>query len=152
MSQDLERAPEIVIPITGELVSLGDPLQVCAVLDQVRAMKRRLDEVRAVLEDALRLESERQGTKTLHLGDLTATVSGGQKYEYDHQALADELRELGLPEQRIGELIVQTVTYRVDQRVAKSVAAANPQYAAAIWRNRRAVPDSWRVSVKKGSL
>jgi len=149
---DLQPAAEIMLPLTGELVSLAEPVQVCRALDQVRELKRQLDHVRAVLEDALRLESERQGTKTLHLGELTAVVSGGEKVEYDFQELAYELLRLGLPEQRVGELIIQTVTYRVDQRVAKQLAGANPRYADAIERHSRAVPDRWRVTVKKTPL
>jgi hypothetical protein len=134
--------------MTGELVSLAEPKDVCRALEQVREMKRHLDHVRAVLEDALRQESERQGTKTLRLGDLTAVVSGGDKIEYDHHELADDLRDLGLPEQRLGELIVQTITYRVDARVAKQLAGANPRYAEALERHRHVVPDRWRVTVK----
>ena len=138
----------LVVPWTGEVVSLAEPAQVCRALDQVRELKRELDHVRAVLEDALRQESERQGTKTLHLDGLTAVVSGGEKVEYDHLELIDELRDLGLPEQRIGDLVVETITYRVDQRVAKQLAGANPRYAEAIERHRHVVPDRWRVTVK----
>ena len=151
MSEDMEPiGGELVVPLTGELVALADPAQVVRVLDQVREMKRQLDEVRAVLEDALRLESERQGTKTLHLDGLTAVISGGEKVEYEIEELSDELLDLGLPSSRIAELVVATITYRIDQRVAKQLAAANPRYAEAIERHRRLVPDRWRVSVKKG--
>jgi hypothetical protein len=103
-----------------------------------------------VLEDALRLESERQGTKTLHLDGLTAVVSGGEKVEYDVEKLADLLREEGLPEHRLAELIVIQVSYRVNQAVARSVAAANPRYALALEACKQIVPAPWRVSVKKG--
>lgn len=151
MTQELEPySDEIVVPLTGELVSLSDPRQVIGVLEQVRDMKRRLDEVRAVLEEAIRLESERQGSKTLHVDGMTAVISGGSKTEYDHAALADELRDLGLPEERVGQLVVQVVTYKVDARVARSVAASNPRYAEAIERHSSVVPHYWRVTVTKG--
>jgi hypothetical protein len=139
-----------VVPFSGELIELGDPVQVAAALESVRRMKRDLDEVRTVFEDALRYESERAGSRTLQLGDLTAVVSGGEKVEYDAVELAAGLRAAGLPEPRLAELIVETVTYRVDQRVARSVAASNPTYAAALARCRRTVPAPWRVAIKRG--
>lgn len=140
---------EIVIPVTGELVSLAEPVEVCRALDQVRDIKRRLDEVRAELEHALRAESERQGTKTLHLGDWTAVVSGGEKTEYvDLQDLADELRDEGMPEERVGEIVVTKVSYTVNQRKADHAAAANPRYAEVIGRYRRLVPAAWRVATE----
>jgi len=141
---------ELVVPLTGELVSLSDPRQVVHVLDQVREMKRKLDDVRRVLEDALRAESERQGTKTLHVDGLVATISGGSKTEYDIEGLLIELMELGLPAERLDALVVTTITQRVDQRVAKQVAGANPEYAEVIERHSSTVPDAWKVYVRKG--
>jgi hypothetical protein len=144
------RAGSFVIPLTGELVQLDQPRQVALALETVRELKRRLDDARAALEDVLRLESERAGSRTLHLGNLDAVVSGGEKVDYDHVELATQLRAAGLPEPRLAELIVETVSYRVDQRVARSVAAANPDYAAALDRCRRVLPAPWRVTIKKG--
>jgi hypothetical protein len=147
---ELQRLPgEIVIPWTGEIVDLAKPAQVARALGTVRALKRDLDQARAALEDVLRAESERQGTRTLHLDGLTAVVSGGEKVEYDEQQLVDELRAAGLPEERLADLVVETVTYRVDQRVARSVAASNPKYAAVLDRCRRVVPAAWRVAIKR---
>ena len=147
---ELEPWAEVVIPLTGELVALGEPAQVAGALDHIRELKRALDEVRVVLEDALRIESERQGTKTLHLDGWTATLSGGEKAEYDILKLGELLFDEGLPASRLAELVVQTVTYKVDQRVARSVAAANPRYALALEACKTVVPAPWRVTVKKG--
>jgi hypothetical protein len=141
---------ELVMPLTGELVLLADPPQVALALISVRRMKAQLDEARAVLEDALAHASERAGTRTLHLGELTAVVSGGTKVEYDELELATRLREAGLPEERLEDLFVEVVSYRLDLRVAKSIAASNPVYAAAIDACRRTVPAPVRVSIKEG--
>jgi hypothetical protein len=142
---------EIVLPVTGELVPLDEPAQVAAALHQVREWKTRLDEIRAVLEDALRIESERQGTKTLHLDGLKAVVTGGEKTEYhDPQALADELREEGMPEERVAQIVATKVSYTVNQAKAKHAAGANPRYAEVIERHRRVMPAPWRVTVEKG--
>jgi len=146
---ELEPVAEIMVPLTGELVSLGEPVQVCRALEQVRELKRELDHVRAVLEDALRLESERQGTKTLYLDGLKAVVSGGERAEYvDLEVLADELRDEGMPEERVGEIVVTKISYTVSQRKADHAARANPRYAEVIERHRRIVPAAWRVSVE----
>src|SRR5262249_50664271 len=151
MSAELEPLRnELVIPLTGELVELGDPPRVALALEQLLDLKRQLDEARIVLVDALRYASERAGTRTLHLAPVDAVVSGGEKTEYDAERLAQELSAAGLPPERLGELIVATVSYRVDQRVARSVAASNPRYAAALERCRRVVPAPWRVSIKRG--
>jgi hypothetical protein len=151
VSGELERlTTTFVVPLTAEIVELGDPVQAAKALDTVRRFKRDLDEARVVLEDALRVASERAGSRTLHLDDMTVVVSGGDKVEYDVLELASRLRAAGLPEQRLTELVVETVTYRVDQRVARSVEASSPRYAAVLERCRRTVPAPWRVAIKRG--
>ena len=88
---DLEQAParadehpELVVPGTGEIIKLDDPAQVAHGLGRVREAKRGLDELRALLEALLRVESQRVGTKTVHLENgLTAVVSGGTRTVYD---------------------------------------------------------------------
>jgi len=146
---EIEQRLEVVIPLTGELISLSDPVEVADALERLRAATDQLHDVRRVLEEALRFESERQGTKTLYLGDVKTVVSGGERVDFgDLQELADELREAGLPEERVGEVVVQT--YKVNQRVAKQVAAANPRYADVIERHRQVVPAPWRVAVERG--
>jgi hypothetical protein len=138
------------MPLTGEVVPLADAPKVARALLELRQLKGRLDEARRVLEDALLFASEQAGSRTLHLGELDAVVSGGEKVVYDELELARRLREAGLPEARLAELIVETVTYKVDQRVATSVAAANPNYAEALQASRRTVPAPVRVAIKRG--
>ena len=107
-----------------------------------------MDELRTLLEGVLRLEAQKQGTKTLHLGSLDAVVSGGSRREYDAELLVELLRDAGLPEERIADAVVETVSYRVNQLVLKQLAAANPNYAAAIELAETTVEAPWRVSVK----
>ena len=59
-----------------------------------------------------------------------------------------ELRDLGLPEERYGELVVATVTYKVNASVAKQIAGANPEYAKVIDRARSRPDTTPRVYVK----
>jgi hypothetical protein len=145
----MEEQPLQLLPTTGELVDLRVAGEVARALDEVREGIRRLGELRSLLETVLRLEARRQGTKTLHLaGGLVATVSGGERVEWDIERLAEGLRGAGLPEDRLAQLVVETVEYKVDQRVARQLAAGNPAYAAAIDAARSTAPAPWRVSVK----
>ncbi len=144
----LDDTPQIVVPLTGQIVDLTRPVEVAGALNDVRDVKRQLDELRALLEGVLRLEAQKQGTKTLHLGSLDAVVSGGTRSEYDAELLAELLRDAGLPEDRISEAIAETVSYKVNQLVLKQLAAANPDYQAAIELAKTTVETPWRVTVK----
>ena len=60
----LDDTPQIVVPLTGQIVDLTRPVEVAAgALNDVRDAKRQLDEPRALLEGILRLEAQRQGTR-----------------------------------------------------------------------------------------
>jgi len=144
----LEDSPEIVLPLTGQLVNLRQPLQAAQALRDVRDLKRQLDEVRMLLEGVLRLEAARQGTKTLHLGPVDAIVSGGPSADYDAELLVDGLRAAGLPDDRLADAVTVIVTYKVDQRVLRQLAGANPAYAAAIDSARSTVDKPWRVALR----
>jgi hypothetical protein len=145
-----DRHPELLLPFTGELVDLRDPAQVAHALDQVRDAKRRLDELRTLLEELLRAESQRQGTKTVHLdGGLTAVVSGGSRAVYDGEQLGHDLEQAGLPAVRLVQAVHPLVEWKGDARVVKQLEASNPAYAAAIARARRIEPAAWRVTVKR---
>lgn len=148
VAAQVDETPVIVVPFTGEVVALSRPAEVAGALDSVRDLKRQLDELRALLEGVLRLEAQRQGTKTLHLGQLDAVVSGGQRAEYDAELLTEGLRAAGLPEARLAEAVVQTVSYKVDQRVLRQLAGANRDYDAAIKAALTVVETPWRVTIK----
>jgi hypothetical protein len=144
----IQENPIVVLPLTGQLVDLTKPTEVADALATVRDAKRQLDEIRADLEAVLVLESTRQGTKTLHLGDRDAVISGGTRTDYDALQLTLRLAAAGLPEDRLSALIVTTVSYRVDQRVAKQLSAANPVYAEILDQCRTIEPAPWRVTLK----
>lgn len=138
-----------VLPATGEVINLEEPLAVARALHEVRAAKRQLDDARRVLEDALVQHSQTRGTKTLRIDEYEATVSGGEKVEWDVEELW-KLRDAGLPEDRMNALVKTEVTYKVDAAVARQIAAANPDYGEIIYRAKQKVPAPWRVSVKGG--
>jgi hypothetical protein len=144
----IAETPSIVVPLTGQVVDLTRPVEVAGALHDVREVKRQLDELRVLLEGVLRLEAQKQGSKTLHLGAFDAVVSGGVRAEYDAEKLEAGLLTAGLPAERFAEAVSLVVSYKVDQRVLKQLAAANPAYAAAIDAARTYVETPWRVTVK----
>jgi hypothetical protein len=139
--------PDALVDLrTGEIVP-ATPSKAVELLGVARTMRAQILDLVKDCEAVLLEESRRQGTKTLHLPNGTAEVSGGTALEWDIDVLA-ELQAVGLPEDRYGELVVTTVTQKVDARVAKQLEAANPEYAAIIERARRYEPRPWRVSIK----
>lgn len=138
---------ELVLPGTGELVNLDDAGQVARALSSLRDWKRHADEARAVLEAALVAESARQGTKTLHLGAMTASVSADTELAWDVTVLIG-LLAAGLPSERYTDLVTETVSYKINASVAKQIAGANPAYAAIIDAAQSRVPKRQYVRVE----
>jgi hypothetical protein len=146
---EVEATPELAIPLTGELIDRRKPAEVARGLLELREAMRNLHDLRAHLEELLLAESRRQGTKTLRLGDLVATVSGGPTVAYEElEELRAELQAAGLGE-RANEIVVEEVRYRVDQRRAKQAESANTAYADILARHRHHVDTAWRVAIKR---
>jgi hypothetical protein len=140
-------APDGLLDVrTGELVP-ATPENAVELLAAARDMRSRILNLVKDCEAVLLDESRRQGTKTLRYGNTTATVTGGTEIVWNLDIL-QELRNRGLPEERYDELVVATVTYKVDARVAKQLETSNPAYAEVIRMARSEEPKPWRVSVK----
>ena len=128
----IDETPLIMVPLTGQLLDLTSPFEVAGALRDVRDVKRQLDELRAFLEGVLRLEAQRQGTKTLHLGALDAVMSGGTRATTTSSCSPSCSTRRDCRRNGLREAIVETVSYKVNQLVLKQLAGANPDYAAAI--------------------
>lgn len=139
----------IVVPVTGEVINLNDPSLCLRVLGEIRDLESRLREAKAELTCALQVEFTRQGKKTLEVGDVKAELRGGTEVIWDIEVL-DRLREMGLPEERMDELVKAEVTYKVNAAVAKQLAAANPEYAAVIELARTTIPKAAYVKITGG--
>ena len=139
------------MPGTGEVVNLADELQTGRALRDLTDYLVALGEIKAVLESALIERSRTLGTKTIHLRDagLKVEISSGTKTIYDAEAIEDELREAGMPDDQIREVVKETVSHTVDALRAKSAAAANPEYRAIIEANTQKVERKQSVSVKR---
>jgi len=134
--------------ITGEVLP-ATPENAARVLDAAREMKVRLGAVVQEATDYLLEESRRQGTKTLAAAGAKVVLSGGPESVFEGQELAQALRDAGCPEERIGEAVTETVSYKVNHAVLRQLAAANPDYAAAIESVRQTVERPYRASVKR---
>lgn len=145
---ELEKREQYLVPIVGLAVDPYHAAEVADALAVVRRAKAQLDEARRDLEQLLALEAQRQGTKTIRAGDFTVEVSGGPTTEYDTEVL-QRLLEVGLPDDRMGELIKTRVEYRVDRNVIRQLlGSGNPEYAEIIEKAASVVEHPWRVSVK----
>jgi hypothetical protein len=123
---------ELVVPGIGQIVNLDDPPEVAGALGKVRELESMLRSVKSELTAALVYASQRLGTKTLHLENCDVTIKSGSSTVYDPIEIEAGLRAAGMPEERIREIVKETVSYSVDAVKAKQAAGANPLYAAVI--------------------
>lgn len=138
---------EILNPLNGQLVKSTD---MPAVAETLQALRRHQEQVRGVISDftqAALAESQRQGSKTLQADGLKIEIRGGSEVEWDVGTLL-ELRDLGLPEARYGQLVTEVVSYKVNGSVARQIAGARPEYADVIERAKRHIPKPFSASVK----
>lgn len=140
----------LVVPGVGELVDLNDYRSCATALDGIRDLEQQLREVKAELQRAIAHEAEKQGTKTLILEDgRKAVLFGGRELSYDAEKLEVGLREAGMPEERIRQIVELTYTYKVKAVEAKRAAAANPEYAFIVEGCRTEIETPVRVSIKR---
>lgn len=137
---------ELVYPITGEVVASDDPAGCVRLLGEIRTLEQQLKSLKAELTRALEEEFSRQGRKTIEVNGTKAELRGGSGVVWDIEVL-DELRTLGLPEERMDELMQAEITYKVNANVAKQIAAANADYADVIERAKQRVPRPTYVSL-----
>ncbi len=146
---------EVAVTTSVELVNVetGERLpatvaNAAAVLQAARSMKERINDVVASATLYLVSESARRGTKTLNVGDVSVVLTGGAGVAYDAEDLMEALRVAGCPEDRIEQAVVATVSHKVNRAVLRQLAAANPDYQAAIELAEVPVETPWRASVK----
>jgi hypothetical protein len=137
MTDDQERGGEIAVPVIGELVPVDDPVALGRALQSVRDAQAALREAGEGLTEAIIAIASVSGTKTLTLEDGTKLVvkGSGKETRYDAIAVEEELREAGMPEERIREIVAETVTYSVKAVELKRAAAVNEQYAEIMERH-----------------
>ena len=144
----LVESPLLLVPGTGELIDPTDLEQCVNALAEVREFEQRLREFKLAVTDAVIDHHQRYG-KAIPLEDgRTVSLTAGEEVVYDAEQIELELREAGMPEQRIREVVVETVSYKVAAQQAKYAAAANPAYAEIIERHRQTVPKQRYVVIR----
>lgn len=137
-----------VVPYSGEIVNFEDPPACLKLLVEIRELEGQLRDLKDALTDALKQEFTRQGKKTLELNGIKATLGADSEIVWD-VGILNELRDLGLPEERMNELITEEISYRVNASVAKQL-SMNPAYAEVVERAQSRAPKKAYVGVKRG--
>lgn len=149
VGQELERRAEVLNPITGELIEVADREKMAGAFEALRELKANADVALARFTEAVVEEVARIGSRTLTGdGGLKLVLGPDTEVEWDVPALS-ALRDAGLPEERMNDLVKTTVTFKVDAAVAKQLSSANPAYAAIIEAAKQRVPKRPYVQVKR---
>jgi hypothetical protein len=147
-STELEPRPELLNPVSGELVPVADLPAVAKALREIRELRDQLNGAVAAFSEAVIAASRAQGTRTLHAGGVELKVSADSAVEWDITMLA-RLPELGLPEERYNELVTEIVSYKVNNSVARQLAGANPSYKQVIEAAKGRIPTKQYVSITR---
>lgn len=137
----------VVLPASGEVIDLRESNQVARAFSDIREMESQLREVKGVLADALIAHSARLGSRTMHLDVAKVEVRGGTETVYAAQEIKRELLAAGMAPERVAEIVVETIDYKVSAVEAKRAAAANPEYAEIIERHKQVYVKRPSVSV-----
>ena len=149
---DLEPAPptEVLSPLTGELIPVGDLDTIAKTILEIRDLEGKLARAKRELSDVFVRKSLVDGEKTFHLESAKVEVKKNAKSKsYDAEQIETQLREAGMPEKRIREIVVETTTYSVRAVEAKKAAAANPTYATIIDDNTTEHETTQYVSISE---
>ena len=139
---------ELLDPTTGELVPYDDLPALAVAVAGIRAYRDKLNDTLAAFSDAIIQQSKQQGTMTMNVGAAVVKVSADSEVQWDIPALQDGLLEAGIPQERLDQLIVAKVEFKVNGTVARQLAGANPEYKAAIEAAKIRVPKKQYVTVK----
>lgn len=136
---EIEPGMALVLPATGVLVNLADEREITIAYRDLKDLKEKVLDAERVLREAMRARSEVLATKTFHIDGVgKVELRGSTRVDWpDPQALEEDLRGIGCPEDVIREIVVEQVTWKVDGNRARRAAGANPAYAEVIERHKR---------------
>ena len=114
-------------------IDLNDHVACAVLLDDIRTLEGQLASAKSSLTAAIVEAGKRDGTTSYELPNrLKATITSGKRTSVAGDVLAQQLRSAGMPEERIAEIVSETVSYSVDLRKAKTAAGVNEAYAKAL--------------------
>lgn len=155
MDAETEEDLQIVEAVSTELaLPNGVVIDTLVIADVVSAIKD-LDMLKAQVAAARRHlvelvmeERKRTGSAaTMHVGRSTVSIAVAKEIVWDLEELA-KLRDAGLPEETWNELVITTVSDKVNANVAKRIAGANDDYAKIIAAARTDHEKNPTVTVK----
>lgn len=130
---------DVTLP-TGELIDLDSLESMAAGLAKVNEIEQYLKEIKGAIREGILEESRIRGESKMELEDGThIEVKRSYELHWDAPQLEEDLRALGMPEKRIREIVVETVSHKVKAVEANKASKANPEYAEAIERARTEV-------------
>ena len=133
----------------GQVLDLANASDVAKAYDDMQHLKRMLREVEGKLKEALVAHSSDVGKKTFEVDGAKVEIKGGKETRYDAQAIKRALKAAGMPEDRIKEIVRETIEYKVSAVEAKKAATANEKYAQIIKEHSTVEEKTPSVSVKK---
>lgn len=152
-SSDIEvRESEVLaVPGLGTIVNLNEPREAGIALQDIRALEGRFREVKRILSDAIVAYWQKGGTaKTFTIGGgRNAVITGGPEKVYDAEAIRADLLAAGMPDERVSEIVVETISYKVAAVEANRAAKANPKYAKIIARHTLEIERPYDVQIRR---
>ena len=141
---------ELAIPGTGQLVSLDNEVECVQALAALRSFESQVKEAKGILTSAIVDRSRVLGSKTIYLPDGSkAEVRGGPESIYDVTEIEENLRKLGMPEERLREIVIEEISYKLSVREAKRAASANEDYASVIENAQKTEEKPFYVSISR---
>lgn len=145
-----ESGESVVLPGTGTVVDLSDPVAATGALEDLRQLESLVKEAKGIVTRSIVWHGRHTGGLTFELPDgRKVEISDRPKIEYDAEAIEEELREAGMPEESIARIVKETLVKTVVAVEAKKAARANPDYAAIIERNKTEVPSNPSISIRR---
>jgi hypothetical protein len=140
---------EIALP-DGQFLDLSDIGSVARAYDDLQRLKAMVREAEGRLKDALVEHSSELGHKTFTVeGVAKVEIKGGTERRYDAQGLKRAFKEAGMPEERIKEIVRETIEYKVAAVEANRAARANEKYAEIIEQHSTVEKKNPSVTVKR---
>lgn len=137
---------EMMIP-TGEVLDVSKMPDAATALDALREMKHQINEQIHFIEQVVGEEMARTGSQTINVGRVALVRKVTKDYDWDLEELA-KLEDLGLPRERLEQLIVPVYDTKVKLNVAREIAAASPAYKQVIEDARVVKGERISVTVK----
>lgn len=114
-------------------IDLADHVACGVLLDDIIEFQKELASVKSRLESAIIERATVDGVSSYDLPNrLKAEIRSGRRTVIAGDVLEQGLRDAGMPEARIAEIVTTVVTYKASAVEAKKAARMNPGYAAAL--------------------